>query len=605
MFIAMSEDMRVILVKLADRLHNMRTLDHHPDPGKRERIALETLHIYAPIADRLGIFDLKEMLESECFRILHPDDYKKIFTELAGLRHEQETFVATISDRIKENIPENIPVLDVSFRVKSPYSIYKKMVRKGYDRVASLYDLFALRIITDSVTHCYEILGIMHSAWTPIPNRFKDYIALPKENGYQSLHTTVVGMLKEFRQQPTEIQIRTMDMHLQAEIGVAAHFAYSETGRAKIAKDAYWVSELKEILENSEDYNLMDDMRLNVFGDRIFVFTPRGSVINLPRGSTPIDFAYTIHSDLGNHIAFARVNDRVVPLDRELANGDRVEIISDKNKRPSITWLSFVKTSRAREVIKSTINKEQREMLIERGRFMLNAYLEKNFGKGLDKEMSLLKNLDGRILDTKAKEDVLVQIGNLSRKPASVVRAMREAAGLLSNTHKKPTEAEANSRKIATPSLDNAPELIIGGEYRIPYHTANCCSPQHGDRVVGYVNRNGITIHKVECSSLKKGVFERFIPAYWSDQEPQTMRIRTELTFLNKFGVLRKISDIFFLMHLNVLEMHQTMESDGKTAKMVLLMETKEEDYYLHDRLIDRFRMEIPEFKSGKLIEMK
>ena len=198
------------------------------------------------------------------------------------------------------------------------------------------------------------------------------------------------------------------------------------------------------------------------------------------------------------------MNDRVVPLDRQLSNGDRVEIIPDKNKRPSITWLSFVKTSRAKEVIKSTINKEQREMLIERGRFMLNVYLEKNFGKGLDKDMTLLKNIDGRILDTKAKEDLLVQIGNLSRKPVSVVRAMREAAGLLNPIHKKPTEEEIAIRKATNIENADMPELIIGGEYHIPYHIANCCSPEHGDRVVGYVNRNGITIHKVECESLKK-----------------------------------------------------------------------------------------------------
>ena len=218
MFIAMSEDMRVILVKLADRLHNMTTLDYHPDPEKRRRIALETLNVYAPIADRLGIFDFKEALETECFRILYPEDYARISSELAELKIEQEAFVAKAKDMIRELIPKTVPVLDISFRVKSPFSIYKKMQRKGYESVKDIYDLFALRVITEEIHHCYEILGIIHNAWTPVPKRFKDYIALPKENGYQSLHTTVVGMFQAFRKQPTEIQIRTRGMHRQAEI---------------------------------------------------------------------------------------------------------------------------------------------------------------------------------------------------------------------------------------------------------------------------------------------------------------------------------------------------------------------------------------------------
>ncbi|MDQ1343824.1 MAG: diphosphokinase / guanosine-3,5-bis(diphosphate) 3-diphosphatase, partial [Patescibacteria group bacterium] len=401
MFIAMSEDMRVILVKLADRLHNMMTLDYHPDPEKRRRIALETLNIYAPIADRLGIFDFKEMLETECFRILYPEDYARITGELAELKVEQETFVIKAKDLIRKLLPSTVPVLDISFRVKSPYSIYKKMQRKGYESVRDLYDLFALRIITDSIPHCYEILGVIHSAWTPVPKRFKDYIALPKENGYQSLHTTVVGMFQEFRKQPTEIQIRTADMHRQAEIGVAAHFEYSETGNSRIAKDVYWVSEIKEILEKSADGELMDEMKITLFDDRIFVFTPKGAVVNLPRGSTPIDFAYSIHSDLGNHLMFAKANGKVVTLDYELKNGDRVEIVTDKTRKPSVTWLSFVKTTRAKEVIKGYINREQREDILDKGRNILNSYLQKHFGKVLNKDMTILKNLDGRELDTK------------------------------------------------------------------------------------------------------------------------------------------------------------------------------------------------------------
>ncbi len=603
MFIAMSEDMRVILVKLADRLHNMQTLDFHPDPEKRRRIALETLNIYAPIADRLGIFDFKEMLETECFRILYPEDSAKIRKELSELADEQHTFVERAQNLIHELVPKSIPLLDVSFRIKSPYSIYKKMRRKGYESVRDLYDLFALRVITDTIPHCYEVLGIIHSEWTPVPKRFKDYIALPKENGYQSLHTTVVGMFQEFRKQPTEIQIRTAEMHSQAEIGVAAHFEYSESGNSQIAKDVYWVKELKEILEKSADGEFMDDMKITLFGDRIFVFTPKGAIVNLPRGATPVDFAYSIHSDLGNHLAFARVNERVVPLDSELKNGDRVEVVTDKGRRPSATWLSFVKTTRAKEVIKSYMNREQREVLIEKGRNILNAYLERHFGKSLDKELSILKNLDGRVLDAKGKEEVLLQVGNLSRRPASVIRSLREEWGL---PHEKSETAPESKRKAEAPSgPSDASGLIIGGEKGIPYRIAHCCSPKPGDRVVGYSSRFGIAIHRVGCQSLKKGTFDRFIPASWEGAPAASMRLRVEMVFENRIGVLRKLTDIFYLMRINILEISQANEQGGKRARIFFELQAEDEDYYLYERLTERIRMAIPEFVEAKLVEMK
>lgn len=400
MFIAMSEDFRVIFVKLADRLHNMRTIQFHSDREKQERIALETLNVYAPIADRLGIFDFKEALENECFKVLYPAEYTAIQKELDTFKEEQDMFVSNIKDLILTTLPEGVPVIDISYRIKSPWSIYKKMQRKGYEQVRDLYDLFALRIITDSIHHCYDILGTIHTVWTPVPKRFKDYIALPKENGYQSIHTTVVGMFREFRTQPTEIQIRTADMHRQAEIGVAAHFAYSETGSSKNAKDVYWVAELKEILDTSEDSEFMSQMKIGVFDDRIFAFTPRGDIKVLPKGSTPIDFAYAIHSNIGDHTVIARVNGRVVSLDYEISNGESVEIVTDKNKLPLASWLSFVKTTRAKECIKAQINRSNREELIEKGKFILNAYLQKNFGKTLDKDLSILKHVDGRVLDT-------------------------------------------------------------------------------------------------------------------------------------------------------------------------------------------------------------
>lgn len=387
-----------------------------------------------------------------------------------------------------------------------------------------------------------------------------------------------------------------MDMHRQAEIGVAAHFEYSEVGKSRIAKDVYWVSELKEILEKSGDGELMDEMKITLFNDRIFVFTPKGAVINLSRGSTPIDFAYSIHSDLGNHLAFAKANGKVVTLDYELKNGDRVEIITDKSRKPSVTWLSFVKTTRAREVIKAYINREQRDDILEKGRAIINSYLQKHFGKVLDKDMSLLKVIDGRELDTRGKEDLLVQIGNLSRKPSSVIRAIREAHGI---PYEKSTKSETppsatKTVKVVSESEKTETEvskILIGGEKGIPHRIANCCVPKPGDRIVGYSSRFGITIHRVDCGSLKKGSFDRFIPANWGGFEALQMRLKVEMLFQNKIGVLRKLTDIFFLMRINILEITQKSESDGKTARITFDLLAEDEDYYMYERLIERIRL--------------
>lgn len=261
-----------------------------------------------------------------------------------------------------------------------------------------------------------------------MPKRFKDYIALPKENGYQSLHTTVVGLFPELRSQPTEIQIRTSAMHEQAEHGVAAHFAYSETGKSKAATDLYWVETIKGIIdENKEGGEFMSDMRVSVFTDQIFVFTPKGDIVTLPRGATPVDFAYNIHSDIGNTLSIAKVNGKIVPLDYQLRSGESVSVVRDKNSKPKPIWLSFVATAKAKDHIRQFINREERGLFIDKGRTILNSYLEKHYGKGLDKELSILRIIDGVTLDTKQKEDILVQIGNLSRKPSSVLKNIKDS----------------------------------------------------------------------------------------------------------------------------------------------------------------------------------
>lgn len=608
----MVDDLRVIIVKLADRLHNMQTLGFHSNPLKQERIALETLNIYAPIADRLGIFHFKEALETECFKILHPEDFAYIESEMEKLEKEQKIFLEKTESRIKEILGNDFPIFEIGYRVKSPYSIFKKISRKDeYGDVSDLYDIFAVRAITDSVRHCYEILGILHTAFIPMPKRFKDYIALPKENGYQSLHTTVMGLLPELRKQPTEIQIRTQKMHDQAENGVAAHFAYSESGKSGIAKDSYWVNTIKNILaENKETGEFMSEMKVNIFSDQIFVFTPKGDIINLPKGSTPIDFAYHIHSDIGNTVSIAKADGKIVPLDYHLKNGEVISIIRDKNNKPKPIWLSFVATSKAREYIRQFINREEREFFIDKGRKILDSYLVKNYGKGLDKELSILRNYDGNILDTKAKEDILVQIGNLSQKPSSVLKSIhnsyiKEILGdrIEEIPEKKSEKSEKNLQK--SENSEHA-EIIIGRERNIPHKFAQCCQPTFADKkIIGVIGHGQVTIHKFDCTEVEKTDIDRRITARWSTEpEKQNLTLEIEIKFHDRKGILMKLTQIFYNSDLNITSFVTENLANGITMDRFVL-ETENDDYYLFERLEDRLKFEIPEITEITLIDIR
>jgi GTP diphosphokinase / guanosine-3',5'-bis(diphosphate) 3'-diphosphatase len=612
MFVAMVDDLRVIIVKLADRLHNMQTLEFHPDPAKRERIALETLNIYAPIADRLGIFDFKEALETECFKTLHPEEYMKSMIELKELREEQDFFVQKIKSIIRGVIDADTPVIDISYRIKSPYSIYRKLSRKeySYTHARDLYDLFAVRIITDSIPHCYEILGVLHNIFVPMPKRFKDYIALPKENGYQSLHTTVVGLFPEVRSQPTEIQIRTPEMHRQAEIWVAAHFEYAESGKSSDSKDSYWVKTIKNIVDAShEGGEFMSEMKVNVFADQIFVFTPKGDIITLPKGSTPIDFAYAIHSSLGNSLTIAKINGQVVPMDYQLHNGESVHITTDVHRKPNPIWLSFVQTAKAREHIRQFINREERSFFIEKWRFILNAYLDKNYGKWLDRDFSILRHVDGKNQDTKWKEDILVQLGNLSRKPATLLKTIHDDV-IASELGKRIPEESTTLIKSAKPVKKiietNGISMIIGGEKNIPHKIAQCCNPTEKDRkIVGIIGQWVVTIHRFDCPNVKKIDLDRRIPSHWSDDTREHMiTLEIECIFHDRRGVLKDLAEIIYHMNLNVKTMNVTTLESG-LVRDVFTLETAEDDYYIYERVEARLQFEIPELASIRLITIE
>ena len=612
MLVAMVQDLRVIIVKLADRMHNMRTLDFHPDPVKRERIALETLNIYAPIADRLGLFRMKEMLETECFRILHPEEYIRIMKELEGMYEEQEFFLEKANTVIRKVIPKNIPINEISYRIKAPYSIYRKLSRKeySYTNPRDLYDLFAIRIITQTIPQCYEVLGILHNVFIPMPKRFKDYIALPKENRYQSLHTTVVGLFPEVRSQPTEIQIRTPEMHLQAEIGIAAHFEYSETGTSKNSKDSYWVQTIKEIVDHGLDgWEFMKEMHMNVFSDQIFVFTPKGDIVTLPKWATPVDFAYAIHSRIGNELAIAKMNGQVIPLDYELKNGESIQIVTDKNRKPNPTWLSIAKTPKAREHIRQFINSEERSYFIEKGRSILNSYLEKNYGKWLDKDFSILKYMDGKILDTKQKEDVLVQLGNLSRKPVSIVKALSDTIIKEALWERKnddiPEKVKAKVKSDGSSgSAEEKMSVIIGKQKDIPYKMAHCCEPNMWDKIVGVIGQWIVTIHKFECENLEKVNLDRRIPANWSNDTVDGMIIIIWCIVQDRKGLMKEMTEIFYHMELNIEDIQIKTLPNG-LKKNIFTLRSDDEDYYIYERLAERIRFVIPDIKDLELISIK
>lgn len=586
MFVAMAEDIRVIFVKLADRIHNMRTLKYHPKKEKRKRIALETLNIYVPIADRLWLFSFKNSLEEECFKILEPIEYRDIKKQLFKLGSTKKSFIENARKEIDRVLKVSNLLYQIDFRVKSVFSIYKKLKKKWLDTVEELHDIFWVRIIVDDNSSCYKILWLIHSNWVPIPNKFKDYIALPKPNWYQSLHTTVIWLLKDYIRQPTEIQIRTIDMHKHAEIWVAAHFEYKEKW-SKIAKDIDWVKDLKEMTKNLENEDFMDTLKLDIFKDRIFVFTPKGDSKNLPAGSTPIDFAYDIHSDIGNHISIAKVNGQVSPLDRELKNGDVVEIIIDKVRKPNPFWISFVKTSKAKNSIKIYLKKENKDDHRERWRDMINKYLEKIWLPHLDKDLSLFKVVDSREYSVESRAQFLEQVGNFSHTPSAVVRRAIKINNSKINSIKNKIQSKKEDTK-----QDNKKEIIyIWWEKDIPHNIAKCCNPVRWEKIVAHINSKWIlSIHERDCHTLRTVNPDRLISSHWDWEEENYLESVLYLELRNKIGTLSVITDLIAKMQIDILEIHSKKNKETWFIDLEMVLEYIDYDYLVVDRLVDKIK---------------
>jgi len=554
MFLAMAKDIRVIVVKLADRLHNMRTLQYLPE-HKQQAIALETREIFAPLAHRLGIGRFKWELEDLAFKYLEPDDYREIQTLVADKRQIREENLAEVADLLRNKMEQaSIKCYEVTGRPKHLYGIYRKMQRQQ-KQFHEIYDIAALRLIVETNEDCYRALAIVHDAFRPIPGRFKDYIGLPKPNRYQSLHTCVMGR----KGRPIEVQIRTVEMHHVAEYGIAAHWKYKESGgssfKMNTADDKFtW---LRQLLEWQNDLNdakeYLENVKDNLFDEDVYVFTPDGDLMALRGGSTPVDFAYRIHTEVGNHCKGAKVNDRMVQLDTVLQNGDIVEIFNHKNSHPSLDWLNFVKTSTAKNRIRQWFKRSHRDENLARGRELL----EKEIGKeGLD---SLLKSeqmqtVAGRC-NYQTADDLLAALGYGEVTLSHVVNRLRDVAKTsseladvsLEDHHQTalqhvPTVAPASNRSIA----DGTQHPIAGIEGLL-YHIAGCCYPLPGEPIIGVVTRlRGISIHQQDCVNVEKADGDRLIPVSWNPVQDDTYRtpkylVKIQIEVLDRVGILNDI----------------------------------------------------------------
>ena len=518
LLLAMAKDIRVILVKIADRLHNMRTIQFHSEE-KQKRIAQETLDLYAPLAHRLGMYRIKAELEDLSFKALEPEKYAEIAKEISFKKTERDEDVEKMISTVKGLLEKNhINHYDIKGRVKNIYSIYKKIITKN-KTIDDIYDLLALRVIVDSVEQCYHVLGIIHSIWTPLPMRFKDYIAVPKPNMYQSLHTTVVGPAGKIY----EIQIRTYEMDQIAEFGVAAHWAYKENveyshekEQLEIVNKLKWYKDLTTYVENSATEDPLDSIIEDIFSANVYIFTPKGDVYDFPAGSMPLDFAYRIHSDIGNKTVGAIVNGKIVPLSYKLKTGDVVEIKTNKAcTGPTSEWLKLAKTSHAKTKIKAFINKKQRDAFVAKGLEELTV-----IGKNYNYAPTTLD--DKQVMDLFGKngirtvEDLYWTIG---KGEISALAAINRILGLTDvklddefALKQYSEDSSKNRKRVAT----NGFGIIVEGLERAKLHLGNCCQPVYGDEISGYISKgNGIIIHRVTCPNVEKSSPERFINVYW------------------------------------------------------------------------------------------
>ena len=601
MFLAMAKDIRVILIKLADRLHNLRTLQYQT-PAKQIEKARETMDIYSPIAHRLGISKIKVELDDLSLQYLEPEKFKELKAEIDERLEERETFIETIVHDVKECIDEAGIKAEINGRVKHFFSIYKKMVNQN-KTLDQIYDIFAVRIIVDSVRECYAALGIIHEKYKPIPGRFKDYIAMPKSNMYQSLHTTLISKSG----QPFEIQIRTYDMHKTAEYGIAAHWKYKEnlsgTTKDKEEEKLSWLRQILEWQRDTEDNKeFMSTVKtdLDLFAEQVYCFTPNGDVKNLPAGSTPIDFAYSIHSAVGNKMVGARVNGRQVPVTYALQNGDRVEIITSQNsKGPSRDWLSIVKSAQARNKINQWFKQEFKEDNISRGKELLSQYCKaKGYNLATYSKPELLRAVMVKY-NFRDWESVLAAIGHGALKEGQVMNKLMETYN--KEEKAKMTEDELLEQLNQSADLHRTSHskggITVHGIDDVAVHFSKCCSPVPGDEIVGYVTRGrGISIHRTDCVNIvgmSDSDRSRLIDAEWQEDAASnpTATYSTEIRIFaaDRTGMLFDVSKVFTEANINVTAINSKSNNKNERATFTVSFDIKTVDQLNH--VISKIRM--------------
>ena len=538
MILAMVKDIRVILIKLADRLHNMRTLKYQP-PEKQIKIAQETLDIYAPLSHRLGIDWIKSELENLAFQYLHPEIYEEIQSKIAKKERERARYIDELKRTLMKKLYENRIVGEVNGRTKQRYSIYLKMKDQNID-FDQVYDITAFRVIVNSIKECYDVLGIIHSLWKPIPGKFKDYIGLPKENMYQSLHTTVIGLYGE----RIEIQIRTHEMHKIAEEGIAAHWKYKEGKVFEQADDKQftWLRQLLEWQRDlKDDREFIENLKVDLFPNEVYIFTPKGAVKQFPIRATPIDFAYSIHSDIGNHCVGAKVNGKIVPLRYELQNGDTVEILTSPNQKPSKDWLKLVKTPRAKTKIRQWFTAEEREKSITLGKEIL----EKEFRKYDLQQAKLIKS--GELAKVAGEfsfqgvDDLIAAIGYGKMTANQIIGKIlpQEELG------QQKEELREGRLKHLIQRITRSPKdaLLIKGIDNVMVRYAGCCNPVPGEKVIGFITRGrGVTIHTIDCQNVIDDDPHRKVEVEWDSTKEYSYPVRIRIYSEDKKGLLAEIS---------------------------------------------------------------
>lgn len=581
MILAMAKDVRVVIIKLADRLHNMRTLKHMRS-DKQKRIAHETMEIYAPLAHRLGIFNIKWELEDLSFRYLEPDKYYDLVDQMKQKRHTREEIVNDTMKHLQEALDQAGIKANVKGRPKHFWSIYKKMKKDNKD-LSQIYDQYAVRVIVDTVQECYAVLGIAHGLWKPLPHRFKDYISMPKSNGYQSLHTTIVGTMGH----PVEIQIRTWDMHRVSEYGVAAHWRYKEGnkgGDKDFDKKVAWLRQVLEWQDTSNPTELINALKLDVFSGEVFVFTPKGDVVKLPKGSVPLDFAYRVHTDVGHRTVGAKVNDKMVPLDYRLQNGDIVEIITSKTGKPSLDWLSIVGSAESRNKIRNWFKKENREENIEQGREALEREA-KRLGYHW-KELSSDEYLEdaARGLKMGSISEMLASVGFGGTSSNAVLLRLIER---LKKDHHEAAKKTADNtevierlkaRKQETVPAKGGTGILVKGESGLMVRMARCCNPVPGDPIIGFITKgSGISVHRADCPNMRPSAcdVDRLIEVEWDGATTESFQATLELDAYDRNGLLMDVMATLSELKINVINVNSRLDEVEKQVHMSLIIDVK------------------------------